>query len=173
MRFYVDIGVNLELQFIIGLLITVGLVSLGGLSYPNESHLKKNNNKKKIKPNGRIGRIPYDPTTLCDLTRSYIQSYNFCDFATILNFLVRWDRKIARFYDLNRDFDKHGWHHQFIDICKLWLKAWRHEHIEEVVETWKLDQRGRGWNFRTWNLKAWSLSKKKKKTLKLEQRECI
>ena len=95
--------------------------------------------------------------------RSYTQSYNFCDFAMILNFLVRWDRKIARFYDLNRNFDKHGWHHQFIDICKLGLKAWRHEHREEVVETWKLDQRGRGWNFRTWNLKAWSLSNKKKK----------
>ena len=41
--------------------------------------------------------------------------------------------------------------------------GWRHEHREEVVETWKLDQRGRGWNFRTWNLKAWSLSNKKKK----------
>ena len=27
----------------------------------------------------------------------------------ILNFLVRWDRKIVRFYDLERDFDNHGY----------------------------------------------------------------
>ena len=40
--------------------------------------------------------------------RSYIWSYHFCDPATILNFLVRWDRKIVRFYDPDRDFDNHG-----------------------------------------------------------------
>ena len=110
---------------------------------------------------------------VCDLTQSYIQSYiqsyNFCDFATILNFLVRWDHKIAWFYDLNRDFDNHGWHHQFIDICKLGLKAWRHEHREEVVETWKLDQGGRGWNFRTWKVEVYQKKKKKLESLKREE----
>ena len=111
---------------------------------------------------------------VCDLTQSYIQSYNFWDFATILNLLKRWDHKIAWFYDLNRDFDNHGWHHQFIDICKLGLKAWRHEHREEVVETWKLDQGGRGWNFRTWKLEVYQKKKKnfkawkERKRLKLE-----
>ena len=67
-------------------------MGLGGLSYKNESHLKKK--IKKIKPNGRI---PYDPTILCDPTRFYIRSYHFCNLATILNFLVRWDRKVVRF----------------------------------------------------------------------------
>ena len=85
-------------------------MGLGGLSYPNESHLKK----KKFNPNGRIvkiGRITYDPTILCDPTRSYdpMRSYHFCDLATILNFLVRWDRKIVRFYDPDRDFDNYDY----------------------------------------------------------------
>ena len=78
-------------------------MGLGGLSYKNESHLKKK--IKKIKPNGRI---PYDPRILCDLTRFYVRSYHFCDLVTILNFLVRWDRKIMRFYDPDHDFDNHG-----------------------------------------------------------------
>ena len=88
----------------------LGLWVLVDYLNPNESHLK-NNNKKKFNPNGRIGkigRIPYDPTILCDPTRSYIRSYHFCDPATILNFLVRWDRKIVRFYDPDRDFDNHA-----------------------------------------------------------------
>ena len=38
--------------------------------------------------------LTYDPTI-------------FCDPATILNFLVRWDHKIVRFYDPDRDFDNH------------------------------------------------------------------
>ena len=96
MRFYVDIGVNLGLQFIIGLLV------LDGLSYPNESHLKYIYIYIYIylKPNGRI---PYDPT------QSYIRSYHFCDLATILNFLVRLDRKIVQFYDPDCNFDNHEW----------------------------------------------------------------
>ena len=60
--------------------------------------------EKRIKPNDRIGRIPNDPTILCNLTRFY----HFCDPAMILNFLVRWDRKIMRFYDQDHDFDNHG-----------------------------------------------------------------
>ena len=67
--------------------------------------------KKKVKPNGRI---PYDPMILCDLTRFYIRSYYFCDPATILNFLVRWDRKIVQFYNLDCDFDNHA--------CNYYLK---------------------------------------------------
>ena len=89
-------------------------MGLGGLSYPNESHLKNKKIKKKlkkIKPNGRIGRIgriPYNLTILCDSTQSYIRSYHFCDPTTILNFLIRWDHKIVQFYDPDRDFDNHG-----------------------------------------------------------------
>ena len=46
LRFYVDIRVNLGLQFVIGILILVGLV---GLSYPKPIPLKKK--KKKKSPN--------------------------------------------------------------------------------------------------------------------------
>ena len=60
-----------------------------------------------MKPNGRIGRIPYDLMILCDPTHSYIRSYHFCDPTTILNFLVRWDCKIVRFYDSDRNFDNY------------------------------------------------------------------
>ena len=112
MRFYVDIRVNLGLQFVIGILILVGLV---GLSYPKPIPLKKKRKKKKKKKEpkpktcfGRIGRILYDRTILYNLTRSYIQSYHFYNSATILNFLVRWNRKIMRFYNPDYDFDNHS-----------------------------------------------------------------
>ena len=52
---------------------------------------------------GRIDRIPYDPTILYDPTRSY----HFYNPSAILNVLVRWDRKIVRSYDPDRDFDNH------------------------------------------------------------------
>ena len=67
--------------------------------------------KKKKQRNyvfGRIGRILYDPTILYDSTRSYVQSYHFYDPSAILIVLMRWDRKIVRSYDLDRDFDNHG-----------------------------------------------------------------
>ena len=38
-----------------------------------------------------------------------MRSYNFYDPCVILNVLVRWDRKIVRFYDLDRDFENYGW----------------------------------------------------------------
>ena len=65
-------------------------MGLGGLSYPNESHLKKKKKKKSSQLVGSVG----SHTILCDP-------------AMILNFLVRWDRKIVRFYDPDRDFDNH------------------------------------------------------------------
>ena len=42
---------------------------------------KKIKNKKnpKIYVFGRIGRIPYDPTILYNLTQSYVRSYHFYD----------------------------------------------------------------------------------------------
>ena len=46
--------------------------------------------------------ILYDPTW------SYMRSYHFYNPSVILNILVRWDRKIVRSYDLDRDFDNHG-----------------------------------------------------------------
>ena len=78
-------------------------MGLGRLSYPNESHLKKKK-KKKIKPNDRIGRIPYD------LMQSYTILY------TILPFLRScYDFKlfgevgsILQFYDPDCDFDNNG-----------------------------------------------------------------
>ena len=65
----------------------------------NLSHKKKK--KPKIYVFGRIGRIPYDPT----------RSYHFYDPNAILNVLVRWDCKIMRSYDLDRDFDNHVHNH--------------------------------------------------------------
>ena len=61
-----------------------------------------------------------------------LRSYHFCDLTTILNFLVRWDCKIVRFYDPNRDFDNHkpahdwgfriftkiGWSSEKQKVCK-------------------------------------------------------
>ena len=60
----------------------------------NLSHKKK---KPKIYVFGRISRIPYDPT----------RSYYFYDPSAILNVWMRWDRKIVRFYNPDRDFDNH------------------------------------------------------------------
>ena len=71
------------------------------------SQKKKTKNKKNY-VFGRIGRIPYDLTILYDFTRSYVWSYHFYDPNAILNILVRWDRKIVRSYDPDRDFDNHG-----------------------------------------------------------------
>ena len=59
---------------------------------------------------GRIGRIPYDPTILYDSTQSYVRSYHFYDPSAILIVLVRWDHKIVRSYDPDRDFDNHDRH---------------------------------------------------------------
>ena len=57
--------------------------------------------KPKIYVFGRIGRISYDPT----------RSYHFYDPNAILNVLVRWDCKIMRSYNLDRDFDNHVHNH--------------------------------------------------------------
>ena len=57
---------------------------------------------------GSIGRIPFDPTILYDPTY---------DPSAILNVLVRWDRKIVRFYDLDRNFDNHDYHNFLVYIC--------------------------------------------------------
>ena len=71
------------------------------MDYLTQMNLTK---KKKIKSNGRIS---YDPTILCDLHDLTYDPTIFCDPATILNFFVRWDHKIVRFYDPDRDFDNH------------------------------------------------------------------
>ena len=80
-------------------------MGLDGLSYPNESHLKKKKN----------GRFPYDPTILYDSTRSYVRSYHFYDPNAILIVLVRWDHKIVRFYDPDRDFDNYDHNKHMFD----------------------------------------------------------
>ena len=82
------------------------------------SQKKKTKNKKNYVFGriGRIGRIPYDLTILYDSTRSYVQSYHFYDPSAILIVLVRWDRKIVRSYDPDRDFDNHG-KKSFVNKC--------------------------------------------------------
>ena len=47
-------------------------------------------------------------TIFYDPTRSYVRSHHFSDPSAILNVLVRYDRKIVRFYDPDRDFDNHA-----------------------------------------------------------------
>ena len=42
------------------------------------------------------------------ILQSYIRSYHFYNPGAILNILVRWDRKIVRSYNLDRDFDNHA-----------------------------------------------------------------
>lgn len=69
----------------------------------------KKKRKQKNYVFGRIGRIPYDPTILYDPTRFYVRSYHFYDSSAILIVLVRWDRKIVRSYDPDRDFDNHAY----------------------------------------------------------------
>ena len=66
-------------------------MGLGGLSYQNESHLIKKESSQMVGSVESVG----SHTILRNPTQSYIRSYHFCDPATILNFLVRWDRKIA------------------------------------------------------------------------------
>ena len=77
-----------------------------------QSFIKTKNLSKKKKNYvfgtfGRISRISYDPMIIYDSTRSYIRSYHFYNPSAILIILVRWDRKIARSYNLDRDFDNH------------------------------------------------------------------
>ena len=52
---------------------------------------------------------------LYDSTRSYVRSYHFYDPNAILIVLVRWDHKIVRFYDPDRDFDNHDHNKHMFD----------------------------------------------------------
>ena len=106
MRLYVDIGVNLGLQFIIRLLITHWACGFSWIILP-----QRNPTKKKRSPSQKrvlVGSVGSYDVIRSNPTWSYIQSYHFYDLATILNFLMRWDRKIVRSYDPNRDFDNHS-----------------------------------------------------------------
>ena len=56
-------------------------------------------------------------------SHTILRSYHFYDPSAILNVLVRWDRKIMRVYDPDRDFNNH--------ICKLDIeKAYDHVNCE-------------------------------------------
>ena len=57
-------------------------------------------------------------TILHDPIRSYLRSYHFYDPSAILNVLVRWDSKIMRSYDPNRDFDNHDGGFQLAQLVK-------------------------------------------------------
>ena len=63
---------------------------------------KKLSHKKKKPKIYVFGRISYDPT------RSYVRSYHFSDPSAILNVLVRYDHKIVRSYDPDRNFDNYA-----------------------------------------------------------------
>ena len=55
------------------------------------------------------------------ILRSYVRSYHFYDPSAILIVLVRWDRKIVRSYDPDRNFDNHG---PKTDIASVWQKKY-------------------------------------------------
>ena len=63
--------------------------------------------KPKIYVFGWIGRIDRISRISYDLIQSYVRSYHFYDPSAILNVLVRWDCKIVRSYDLDRNFNNH------------------------------------------------------------------
>ena len=63
-------------------------------------------------------------TILYDPTRSYIRSYHFYDPNAILNVLVRWDSKIMRSYDPDRDFDNHDGGFQLTQLVKSLIVEW-------------------------------------------------
>ena len=67
----------------------------------------------------------HNPTILYNLTRSYIRSYLFYDPSAILNVLVRWDRKIVRSYNSDRDFDNHATINNSLVSIKEFLSGWR------------------------------------------------
>ena len=71
---------------------------------------KKKKEKKEIFLRfGRISMISYNPMIKYDPILSYMRSYNIYDPCAILNILVRWGRKIMRFYDPDLNSDNHGW----------------------------------------------------------------
>ena len=57
-------------------------------------------------------------------SHTILRSYAILPLHTILNFLVRWDCKIVRFYDPDRDFDNHAYKCEtiFLDGKELLLK---------------------------------------------------
>ena len=85
-------GVNLGLQFIIGLFITRWACGFRWIILPKWIPLKKKKKKKK-KTSQMVGSVG-SHTILCDSTQSYIRSYHFCDPVTILNFW--WGHTILR-----------------------------------------------------------------------------
>ena len=63
----------------------------------------------------------------------YTRSYHFYTPSAILNVLMRWDRKIMRFYNPNRDFDNHDFNYQTILVCLQ-----QKEMFQNVLENWDL-----------------------------------
>ena len=114
MRFYVEIGVNLGFQFIIGLLITHWVCGFRWIILPKWVPLKK----KKKKSSQMVGSVG-SHTILCDSTQSYIRSYHFCDPVTILNFW--WGHTILR----SRSW---FWQSCFHPSCMFIM----HVHISEI-----------------------------------------
>ena len=71
--------------------------------------------------------ILYDPTIFTILLRFLI-------------FLVRWDRKIVRFYDPDRDFDNHAYKCEtiFLDGKELLLKIFIKVRDSSLGVVWRL-----------------------------------
>ena len=62
-------------------------------------------------------------TILYEITRSYLWFYHFYDSRLILNVLVRWDHKIVRSYDPDRNFDNHSLCKHWVPLASPWYKA--------------------------------------------------
>ena len=93
-------NVNLRLQFVIGLLISNWACAFSWIILTQTNSIKE----KKKKTNVLVGSVGSHM-----ILWSYIWSYHFYDLTTILNVLVRWNCKIVRSYNTDRDFGNHGW----------------------------------------------------------------
>ena len=88
-------NVNLRLQFVIGLLISNWAYAFSWIILAQTNFIKE-----KKKKNVLVGSVG---------SHMILWSYHFYNLTTILIVLVRWNYKIVRSYNTDRDFGNHGW----------------------------------------------------------------